>query len=168
MAGLTPKERLQPSLLDRLIDDEPRVSKESRNKRVLSLQQLRQLVKRDLAWLLNTGHLETLEDLDAYPEVKTSVVNYGIDDLSGRAVAGVQASDLERIVRNAIINFEPRILKNSIQVTASVSTEHMNRNAITFTIEGQLWAQPVPIQLFLKTEVDLDNGNVQVTDGRGD
>ena len=55
MAELTPKERLQPSLLDRLTDDAPAEKVESREQRVLSLTKLRQSVNRDLGWLLNTG-----------------------------------------------------------------------------------------------------------------
>ncbi len=83
MAELTQKERLQPSLLDRLIDDEPEKKQESRHKRVLSLQQLREGVLRDLAWLFNAGNLGSVQPLDDYPEVQTSVVNYGVPELAG-------------------------------------------------------------------------------------
>ena len=41
MAELLPQERLQPSLLDRLTDYEPGSAVESRERRVLSTQQLR-------------------------------------------------------------------------------------------------------------------------------
>ena len=51
--------RLQPSLLDRLTDDEPHKSVESNDKRVLNKSQLRQCVLRDLAWLLNTSNTES-------------------------------------------------------------------------------------------------------------
>ena len=64
MAELTQQERLQPSLLDRLTDDEPEKKQESREKRVVSLRRLREGVLRDLAWLLNTSNLAVLEDLD--------------------------------------------------------------------------------------------------------
>ena len=84
MAELTPKERLQPSLLDRLTDNEPDQQKEAREKRVLSMRKLRESVQRDLAWLLNTSNLETVQDLDEYPLVSHSVINYGLPDLAGR------------------------------------------------------------------------------------
>jgi type VI secretion system protein ImpF len=84
MAELTPQERLQPSLLDRLTDDEPGTRDESRNKRILSIRQLRECVLRDLSWLLNTTQLEANEDLDAYPEVRRSTVNYGVPSLAGK------------------------------------------------------------------------------------
>ena len=55
MAELTTQERLQPSLLDRLTDDEPGSRSEGRDKRVMSMRQLRAAVLRDLEWLLNCG-----------------------------------------------------------------------------------------------------------------
>ena len=67
MAELTVKERLQPSLLDRLTDDEPDKNVESRDRRVISLERLRECVMRDLGWLLNTGKLSQVQNLDAYP-----------------------------------------------------------------------------------------------------
>ena len=45
MAELTSKERLQPSLLDRLTDDEPDKTQESRDQRVLSANRLRECVR---------------------------------------------------------------------------------------------------------------------------
>jgi type VI secretion system protein ImpF len=82
MAELFQKERLQPSLLDRLADDEPYKKAESREQRVLSFQKLKQSVLRDLQWLLNAGCLETVQDLSDYPQVKQSVLNFGIPDLT--------------------------------------------------------------------------------------
>jgi type VI secretion system protein ImpF len=84
VADLTPKERLQPSLLDRLADDEPDKRQESADKRILSLQRLREGVRRDLTWLLNTPNLATVQDLENYPEVAGSTLNFGIPDLAGR------------------------------------------------------------------------------------
>ena len=35
-------------------------------------------------------------------------------------------------------------------------------------IEAELWAQPLPLRLFLRTEIDLETGSVNVTDqGQG-
>ena len=52
MAELTSQDRLQPSLLDRLIDHEPRNTKESSEARALTRTQLRAAVLRDLGWNL--------------------------------------------------------------------------------------------------------------------
>ena len=52
MGELTSRERLQPSLLDRLSDDDREQVVEPRDKRVLSMRDLRKAVLRDLGWLL--------------------------------------------------------------------------------------------------------------------
>ena len=164
MAELTPKERLQPSLLDRLTDDEPYKQEESREQRVLSWQRLREVVRRDLAWLFNTTNLEAAQDLSDYPHVAQSVLNYGLPDLAGRTTASVDTEKLERLLRQAIRQFEPRILPANLRVRLVLDRTKMSHNAMLFEIEGDLWAQPVPYQLYLRTEVDLELGEARVTE----
>jgi type VI secretion system protein ImpF len=164
VAELTPKERLQPSLLDRLTDDAPDKEQESREQRVLSINKLRVCVLRDLAWLLNTSTLDTIQSLDDYPLVSHSVVNYGIPDLVGTTLSNTNVSEIQLQIRQAIWDFEPRISRESVQVKVTVSENKMNLNAMTFDIEGDLWAQPLPLRLYLRTELDLETGNMQVID----
>jgi len=167
MAELTPKERLQPSLLDRLTDDEPDKREESREKRVLSPRQLRQSVIRDLEWLLNASDLATVEDLSNHPHVADSVLNFGVPDLAGRNVSGLEIAALESTLRRAILRFEPRILRNSLKIRAVIDDTQMSHNAIRFDIEGELWGQPMPQQLYLKTQVDLETGTFSVSGRTG-
>ena len=164
MAELLPQERLQPSLLDRLTDDAPESKVEAREKRVLNLGQLRASVMRDIGWLLNTVHLQASQDLRAYAAVVSSTVNYGIPDLAGAAAEGRNTQALERSVRDALLHFEPRILPDSLNVTVRIDAEHMNRHAMLFIIEGKLWAQPVPLSVYLKTELDLETGTMTVAE----
>ena len=164
MAELTQKERLQPSLLDRLTDDEPEARQESRDKRVLSPARLRECVRRDLTWLLNATNLASVQDLTDYPEVAQSVVNFGMPDLAGHTVASVDLRALERLLAKVIWDFEPRLLKNSVRLVLVIDEQHMNHNAMCFDIEAELWAQPLPLRLFLRTEIDLENGAVNVSD----
>jgi len=58
MVDLSSRDRLQPSLIDRLIDNDPEQHKESLDARVLSRQQLRAAVLRDLSWLFNDSRIE--------------------------------------------------------------------------------------------------------------
>ncbi len=167
MSELTVKERLQPSLLDRLTDDEPHRQKESRERRVLSIDRLRSCVLRDLRWLLNTGHLQQMQPLDDYPEVARSVVNYGVPDLSGQILSVADVPRLQQAVRQAILDFEPRILRNTVRVRASVSPNAMGHNTLSFEVEGSLWAQPMPLRMFMKTEIDLETGHVDVIEQSG-
>lgn len=164
MAELTQKEKLQPSLLDRLTDTNPESQVESRAQRVLSLQQLRKSVIRDLGWLLNTGNLETRQNLERYPMVSHSVLNYGMPDLAGINTGDLDVDVVEQSVKQAIIDFEPRILRNTLAVKMVIDKEAMASHSVIFEIEGELWAQPVPLRVFLKTELDLETGDVQVAD----
>ena len=165
MRELAAQERLQPALLDRLTDDEPDKKVEGPDKRVLSKSQLRQAVLRDLVWLMNTTRLESSEDLSSAPSVQRSVLNFGLPALSGETASTLDPTDLERAVRDAILAYEPRILPQSLRVQAIVSDTQLDQhNVISVEIEGQLWAQPVPLELLLRTEVDLETGEVEITE----
>jgi type VI secretion system protein ImpF len=164
MAELTPKEKLQPSLLDRLTDDEPDRQKESREKRILTGMQLRESVRRDLSWLLNNTWMQAVEDLEGYPEVARSTLNYGVPDLAGKTASTVNVKILEGSLRNAILTFEPRLLRDSIRLRSIVNPKGSPHNDLSFVIEAELWAQPVPLRVFLKTDVDLETGEIRVAE----
>lgn len=164
MAELTKKERLQPSLLDRLTDDEPDSRNESRDKRVLLPSRLRECVRRDLTWLFNTTNLSAVDDLAGFPDVQRSVLNFGMPDLSGRTAASIDIRALEQMLTRVIWDFEPRLLKSSVKVIIVTDESQMNHNAMSFDIEAELWAQPLPLRLFFRTQIDLESGGVNVSD----
>lgn len=167
MAELTTKERLQPSLLDRLTDHNPEQRVESREARVMNEAQLRECVRRDLSWLLNTTAMSAAQPLDPNSEVSRSVVNFGICDLAGQTLSGVDSATLERVLRESIWFFEPRLLRDSVRLEVITEEARVGRNALVFDIQAELWAQPVPVALYLRTEIDLENGSVKVEELRG-
>ena len=156
-----------PSLLDRLTDDEPLNKSEAKEKRGLSQAKLRQSVLRDLNWLFNSSNLDAVQSLDNYPEVAKSVLNFGMPDFTGHTISGVDVPEIERLLRQVISDFEPRILRRTIKVRLNVDEQQMSHNAMTFDIEGELWAHPVPLHVYLKTELDLEAGDVKVYDYSG-
>jgi len=164
MAELLHSERLQPSLLDRLTDEAPEHITESREQRVLSLRQLRQSVLRDLSWLLNTTAMEAMVDLAEVPYAARSVINYGTPALSGSHLTSADLPVIEKKIKQAIIDFEPRILPNSLKLELIASDQQMNHKAMCFKIEGDLWAQPLPIHLYIRSDLDLETGEVSVKD----
>jgi len=167
MAESTPRERLQPALLNRLRDDAPDQRQESREQRVISQRQLRNAVIEDLGWLFNAINLASSQDLNACPLVAKSVLNFGLPDISGLAASGIDIPSLERTLRQVIWNYEPRLLHNSVRVKLSVDEGKFNRNAMSFDIEAQLWGEPMPLHLYMKTEVDLDLGTARVFEASG-
>jgi type VI secretion system protein ImpF len=162
---LAPQDRLQPALLDRLTDDEPGITREPPAARVLSKRRLRESVLRDLAWLFNATRLESGVDLSSLPFVRQSVLNFGLPALSGKGASSLDLSDLTRAVREAILNFEPRILPSTLRVTTLLEPGEMDHhNVIGVDIQGHLWAQPVPIEFLVRTEFDLETGKVHIAD----
>lgn len=162
---LLPQDRLQPALLDRLTDEEPDKTQEPLEARVVSKSRLRQSVLRDLAWLFNATRLEAVADLTTMPAVRRSVVNFGLPALSGRTASSLDVTDLARAVREAIVTFEPRILPATLQVRTLLDAGALDHhNVIGVEIRGELWAQPVPLEFLVRTEFDLETGNVQVSD----
>ncbi|BCD88874.1 hypothetical protein PSm6_52810 [Pseudomonas solani] len=161
MAELTLQERLQPSLLDRLTDEDPSNAKESVDKRVLSLTQLKASVLRDLAWLFNTIaplDSETSSEIQA----GNSVVNYGLPPLAGHTASSVDVQAIEALLTETIADYEPRIIRSTLRVRAQLAADQMNHNALSFEIEGDLWAEPVPLRMLLTTDLDLETGHVQI------
>jgi type VI secretion system protein ImpF len=156
------KERLQPSLLDRLTDLKPEKKKESTNEQTLGQRELKEAVIRDLGWLLNSVALDVIEDLERYERVQKSVVNYGLPDLSGHTASSVKPADVEAGVRDAIRQYEPRIIRNSLKVKVRANLDDMSHNSVVFEIEGAIFGQPAPFQVMLQTELDLESGNILV------
>lgn len=161
------RERLVPSLLDRLTDNDPQGKLEPRENRLMSVPQLRATVLRDLGWLFNAIRLDVNGNLDAYPELKRSVLNYGLPAMSGHFVSGTDMRDLERQLRQAVINFEPRLIPDTLTIKAETNAKGLNHhNLVSFKISAQLWAQPAPVELTLQTDIDLESGQCRVAEAR--
>lgn len=131
---------------------------------VSSLKEIRACVKRDLDWLLNASQYAPQEDLDGYPDVACSVINYGMPDLTGKTVSGFDQRHMERLLKQVIVNFEPRIIRNTLTVRVMADKALFDHNALVFEIEGELLAEPQPLHLHLRTEFELEDGNVSVYD----
>lgn len=165
MAELTPLERLQPALLDRLADDQPDEPLEPREKRLITKSKLRNAVLRDLAWLFNSTQPSARENVADYPYAAHSVLNYGLPALSGETASTLDILDLEQRIHQAIRDFEPRIDPVSLEVKAETFEVQMDQhNVVSVQIRGFLWAQPLPLELLLRTEVDLETGKVEIRD----
>ncbi len=158
---LSEKERLQPSLLDRLTDREPGEIKESARERVIDIRRLREIIQRDLGWLLNTTNNQAIIDPDLYPNAARSTLNYGITDVAGRQVVSTGINELESAVKKAIYDFEPRIIPGSLDVRSSTQ-DGSPQSQITIDIRGDLWASPVPVEMFLRTHLDVADGDIVI------
>jgi type VI secretion system protein ImpF len=174
MVQLTSRDRLQPSLLDRLIDQAPAQGTETLEARVLTRQQLRAAVLRDLSWLFNdTRHepdpasddAEALALWHSVPFARSSVLNYGMPAFSGLTLSSLDTRTIEAAVAEAIRHFEPRIDPESLRVEIKKdASEH--HNSLQLVIRGQMWSQPVPLELLLSADVDVETGNTHLRELR--
>ena len=161
------KERLQPSLLDRLTDIHPEKSKESTAQQSMSQKEFKDAVIRDLGWLLNSVSLDVCVDLEAYPEVARSVLNFGLPDISGHTTSTIDVRSVENSVKRAIRQFEPRIIRNSLRVKVHSNPSDMSHNSLVFEIQGAVFGQPSPFQIVLRSELNLECGEFSVTEDFG-
>ncbi|MFV2091280.1 MAG: type VI secretion system baseplate subunit TssE, partial [Pseudomonadales bacterium] len=143
-------------------DRDPDNNRESRDRRIISESNLRESVIRDLGWLLNTAHMAATEDLDDFAGVGRSVLNYGVPDLAGAIASSMDTRSLERGVREAIIRFEPRILADSLKIKVDLDKSAASHSALSFRIEADLWAQPMPLSMYLRTEMVLETGSLRI------
>jgi type VI secretion system protein ImpF len=160
----------QKELLEHVVMLEQRRRFESREQRVMSLERLKQSVLRDLAWLLNTEYLEAAYSLEGYPEVRSSVLNYGIPSIVGLTITDLDASmrgGLAKTLRDAIVRFEPRLDPDSIVVRTHADKEQMDGRTLTFEIEAELIAEPAPLRLLLTSVVDLESGHAMLSERAG-
>jgi type VI secretion system protein ImpF len=135
---------------------------ESASQRVVSMRQLRESVLRDLAWLLSTSSFDSDRSLAAWPEVERSVLNFGLPTVAGRRLSTFDTAAAGARLQKVIETFEPRL--THVRVTPEVDADRMDQRAIVFRVEAELWGQPMPQRLMLRTEIDVDSAHVGISD----
>lgn len=151
-----------------IVQNRHRAELESRGV-VVSARVLREAVRRDIEALFNTERFEahplltdyeleqsaglppTLED---FPEVRRSVVNYGVPSFSGRSSRDFDRESLAREIRAVLATFEPRLKESATKVTVNLG----DRTGLKIEIDAVLIMTPTPERLRLRTTINLDNG----------
>lgn len=151
---------LKPSVLDRLIDDEPDVNSETPRSQVQVLRELRQSVRRDLQNLLNTRYRCV-----AWPpnlnELNDSLVNYGIPDFTAAGYdAGEDATWLLGAIEYAIRTFEPRV--RDVKVTPIRDSAQLSR-VLRFRIDATLYVDPISEPVRFDSTMEAASGQFVVT-----
>jgi type VI secretion system protein ImpF len=137
---------------------------ESGDRRFASMRRLREYVCRDLAYLLNSTGIDDTVDLERYPEVRRSVLNYGMPSLAGRAAVAIDVEATARAIEEVIRRFEPRL--TAVRVTPDAQADG-DGHQLSFRIEAELWGQPSSQHLVLRTQINPESGDVNVRDSGG-
>ena len=122
---------------------------------------MRASVRRELGWLLNTVYLGASVDLEPYPQVQTSVLNYGMPDLTGRASTPVAVKARANQIAEQIRIFEPRLDAENLQVKAEPGVGL--DNAVAYMIRGDITSavRAMPVQFFANVEVETGEAVVR-------
>lgn len=162
---VTARDRMQPVLLDLLTDNEPQKKQEAPLRNLVSHSDLRRRVLRDLQWLFNCVSHEAEESLVELPYVQRSTLNFGITSLAGKRMSDIEWEDIQRTLTATILNFEPRILPEGLQVRCLSDTGALDlHNVLSIEIKGRLWCEPYPLDFLFRTDVDLENGHFELKD----
>lgn len=163
MAQVNKKRDLRPSIMDRLIDNEPGNRVEVDSGQHQKLKDLRQSVRRDLENLFNT-RIRLIEPDDKFHHLKLSIVNYGLPDLATVNLTNIERrrefiQEMERL----LLEFEPRF--KSVNV---VYVENTNRSErmLRFRIDGTLYADPSPEVVVFDSVLEPVSRNVSVEESR--
>ena len=93
------------------------------------------------------------------------MLNYGLPMLSGQFTSSVQRVSMEQALKNAILQFEPRILPRTLEVELVMEGSALDsHNRIGLRIRGMLWAQPVPLEFLMRSRIDLEEGRIEIED----
>ena len=159
MAPVKRDQPLVPSLLDRLLDDEPENLREPAKQRFQVLRELKQSVQRDLENLLNTRWRcsQWPPDLD---QLDTSLVNYGIPDFSGvRFGSPDSQEELRRVLERVVQTFEPRF--KDVRIVVLQNSDPSDRT-MRFRIEAVLRVEPEPEPVVFDTILETAKGEFDV------
>ena len=149
---------IQPSLIDRLIDREPNNRNEAEGARAQSFKELKDGVRRDLEWLLNSRRTP-IEPPTSSKELLRSVYFFGLPDITGVALNSAEERyRLAHIVEAAIAIFEPRLLNVTVSMKPKAADSHMLR----FQIEALLRTEPAPARVFFDTTLEMISGQYEI------
>lgn len=132
--------QITPSVLDRLIDLDPKTPREAPASRLQTLNDLKQAVKRDLEWLLNARQIVG----GVPPELKElcrSLAAYGVPDFASASVKS--PADQKRVQRSlemTISLFEPRLENVTVSLAPVTDLDHKLR----FRIDARIKVEPAP------------------------
>jgi type VI secretion system protein ImpF len=154
-----PEQTVTLSLVERLVDQDPKSATENPMTRAQSLRLLKSSLRRDLEWLLNTR-----QNPDAvgpeYRELERSMFNYGLPDVTTMSWTSVSdRQKLSRMIQTTLARFEPRISRLKVIPLESTGAA---RHVLRFQIEGLLDMDPAPEHISFDTVLQLSTGDYQV------
>ncbi len=131
-----------------------------RARQVISESMLRREVSRDLDALLNTVALEATVDMDHAPNVRKSILNFGLPDISLHTIDETAVDEIPDQIRTAIVNYEPRIAADSLRIARDKQVDPVELK-IRFVIRGELVCHPLHVPVEFVADI-VESGKIVV------
>ena len=148
------------SVLDRLVDSDPKNSTEAPLTRAESVRRLRIAVRRDLEWLLNSRRIAIAPD-PALSELNRSVYVYGLPDIASVRIADrAEQARLLAAIEKSVQIFEPRL--TNVRIIPVIDESKKSIQRMDFRIEGLLLMDPAPVHISFDTTLDAVNQNYRI------
>jgi type VI secretion system protein ImpF len=137
-------------------------SRRSSSRAALTEPALRREVARDLESLMNTIALDSSQPLDDLSHVRRSILNYGFPDIAHRTIDENSVDDLKDEIRAVLMNYEPRLIASSVKVARDATVDQAALK-IRFTVDADLFCDPVNVPVEFIAEVEMDSGKIQIS-----
>lgn len=148
-----------PSVLDRLLDDKPKDQVEANVLLSYDLHRFKQSVARDLEALLNSRCIDLEDEIEAYPQARSSMINFGIIDLSSLSLLDPSDRSLLRDkIRITLERHEPRLTRIRVNLDAPKGNERMLR----FRVDAVLKVHPNKPPITFDATLQLSSNSYQI------
>jgi len=135
-------------------------SRRLRARQVITESMLRREVSRDLDALLNTVALEATVDMGNAPNVRKSILNYGLPDISTRTIDENGVGEIPDEIRAAIVNYEPRLAPGSLRIERDKTIDSVELK-IRFLVRAELVCHPVHVPVEFVADI-VETGKIIV------
>jgi type VI secretion system protein ImpF len=122
---------------------------------------LRREVARDITNLLNTVNLDSAEGLAQYPEVKRSILNYGLPDLVHRSIDEGGVVNVAGEIERALLDYEPRLVAGTIHAERDMRARASDLQ-IRFRVRADLQCDPLNVPVEFVADLELETGKVNI------
>jgi type VI secretion system protein ImpF len=123
--------------------------------------QLREQLTTDLNALLNTINMQSGFDLSEFPQVRESILNYGIPEISNRTIDEHRVSDIADELRSALLQYEPRLRPEALIVTRDTLVDPDTLN-IRFEVSGEMACDPADVAVEFVADIEIDTGKMRI------
>jgi type VI secretion system protein ImpF len=158
------RERDSAKSLDIRTDSEERViaGRRSSPRNAISEAVLREELSNDLASLLNTVNLDSIQSLDGLEDVRKSILNFGIADLTAISSDESAVEKIGDWLRDVLERYEPRLIRGSLIVSKDAEIDEES-GRVRFHINAEMHSNPVDTPIEFIADIETNSGKMRLS-----